>query len=133
MREQAGLQRKTGQRGLFIASYKRLEKTTLIGHNSCSGGSLRPCTLGATRVPASQAAVPPSCSTLTGADLPQAKKKSLASVCTGLLQSCPTLFNPVDCALPGFSVRGVLQARILERIGQYWLPFSSRALYFLLP
>ena len=29
---------------------------------------------GAARVPASQAAAPPSCSTLTGAELPQAKK-----------------------------------------------------------
>ena len=27
----------------------------------------------------------------------------------------------------------VLQARILECIGQYWLPYTSRALYFLLP
>ena len=32
-----------------------------------------------------------------------------------LLQSCPTLCNPVDCSLPGSSVHGVLQARILER------------------
>ena len=40
---------------------------------------------------------------------------------------------PVDCGLPGFSVRGVLQARMLESIGQYWLPCPSRALYFLLP
>ena len=31
------------------------------------------------------------------------------------------------------SERGVLQARILERIGQYWLPYPSRTLYFLLP
>ena len=37
-------------------------------------GSPCPCTLGAARVPTSQAAVPPSCSTLTGAELPQAKK-----------------------------------------------------------
>ena len=29
------------------------------------------------------------------------------------------------------SGRGVLQARILERIGQYWVPHPSRALYFL--
>ena len=36
--------------------------------------------------------------------------------------------DPVDCGLPGFSVReGVLQARILERIGQYWLPYPSVA------
>ena len=31
------------------------------------------------------------------------------------------------------SGRGVLQARRLEHIGQYWLPYPSRALYFLLP
>ena len=29
-------------------------------------------------------------------------------------QSCPTLFDPVDCSLPGSSVHGILQARILE-------------------
>ena len=31
------------------------------------------------------------------------------------------------------SGRGILQARILEHIGRYWLPYPSRALYFLLP
>ena len=62
------------------------------------------------------------------------KKKKVMSVCTGLLQSCPTLCDSVDCGLPGFSVReGVLQARILDPIGQYWLPYPSRALYLLLP
>ena len=30
------------------------------------------------------------------------------------LQSCPTLCDPMDCILPGSSVHGVLQARILE-------------------
>ena len=29
-------------------------------------------------------------------------------------QSCPTLSNPMDCSLPGFSVHGILQARVLE-------------------
>ena len=29
-------------------------------------------------------------------------------------QSCPTLCDPVGCSLPGFSVHGILQARILE-------------------
>ena len=29
-------------------------------------------------------------------------------------QSCPTRCDPVDCSLPGFSVHGILQARILE-------------------
>ena len=29
-------------------------------------------------------------------------------------QSCSTLCDPLDCSLPGFSVYGILQARILE-------------------
>ena len=29
-------------------------------------------------------------------------------------QSWPTLFNPMDCSLPGSSVHGIFQARILE-------------------
>ena len=42
-------------------------------------------------------------------------------------QSCPTLCNPVDCSLPGSSVHGILQARILEWVaisfsrGSSWL------------
>ena len=33
-------------------------------------------------------------------------------------QSCLTLWNPMDCSLPGFSVHWILYAGILE-----WLPF----------
>ena len=33
-------------------------------------------------------------------------------------KSCPTLHNPMDCSPPGFSVRGISQARILE-----WVAF----------
>ena len=29
-------------------------------------------------------------------------------------QLCPTLCKPMDCRLPGSSVRGILQARVLE-------------------
>ena len=29
-------------------------------------------------------------------------------------QLCPTLSDPMDCSLPGFSVHGILQARVLE-------------------
>ena len=36
-------------------------------------------------------------------------------------QPCPTLCNAVDCSLPGSSVHGILQARILERVAT---PFS---------
>ena len=32
-------------------------------------------------------------------------KKILASMYAGLLQSCPTLCDPLDCGLPGFSLR----------------------------
>ena len=35
-------------------------------------------------------------------------------------QSCLTLFYPMDCSPPGFSVHGIFQARILE-----WIAISS--------
>ena len=38
-------------------------------------------------------------------------------------QSCPTLCDPMDCSLPGSSVHGIFQARVLE-----WVAISfSRA------
>ena len=30
------------------------------------------------------------------------------------LQSCPTLRDPMDCSLPGSSIHGIFQARVLE-------------------
>ena len=41
-------------------------------------------------------------------------------------QSCPTLCDPVDCSLPGFSVHGILQARILEWVTISFSRGSSR-------
>ena len=38
------------------------------------------------------------------------KEKSESEV----TQSCPTLSDPMDCSLPGSSVRGIFQARVLE-------------------
>ena len=35
-------------------------------------------------------------------------------------QSCPTLCDPVDCSLPGSSLREILQARVLE-----WVAITS--------
>ena len=35
-------------------------------------------------------------------------------MCAKLLQQCPTLCDSMDCSLPGSSVRGILQAGILE-------------------
>ena len=29
-------------------------------------------------------------------------------------QSCPTLCDPMDCSLPGSSIQGIFQARVLE-------------------
>ena len=29
-------------------------------------------------------------------------------------QSCPTLLDPMDCSLPGRSIHGIFQARVLE-------------------
>ena len=29
-------------------------------------------------------------------------------------ESCPTLSDPMDCSLPGFSIHGIFQARVLE-------------------
>ena len=37
-------------------------------------------------------------------------------------QSCETLSNPKDCTLPGFSVHGIFQARILEWVA---IPFRG--------
>ena len=33
---------------------------------------------------------------------------------TEIAQLCPTLRDPMDCSLPGSSVRGIFQARVLE-------------------
>ena len=40
-------------------------------------------------------------------------------------QSCPILHDPMDCSLPGSSVHGIFQARVLE-----WgaITFSEEAL-----
>ena len=35
-------------------------------------------------------------------------------VCVLVAQSCPTLCDPMDCSLPGSSVHGISQARVLE-------------------
>ena len=44
------------------------------------------------------------------------------SVSVLVAQSCLTLCNPMDCSLPGSSVHGILQARILEWVA---MPFST--------
>ena len=36
------------------------------------------------------------------------------SVKSEVAQSCLTLRDPMDCSLPGSSIRGIFQARVLE-------------------
>ena len=45
----------------------------------------------------------------------------MCAVCTQSLQSCLTLWDPVDCCQPASSVRGILQAKVLEWVA---MPFS---------
>ena len=40
-------------------------------------------------------------------------------------QSCPTLSDPMDCSLPGSSIHGIFQARVLEWVG---IAFSEKTL-----
>ena len=40
-------------------------------------------------------------------------------------QSCPTLCDPMDYSLPGFSVHGIFQARVLE-----WVAISFNSIKF---
>ena len=46
-------------------------------------------------------------------------------------QLCPTLCDPVDCKLPGSSIHGILQARILEWVAIYVLIVVSSFLIVL--
>ena len=41
-------------------------------------------------------------------------------------QSCQTLCDPMDCSLPGFSIHGILQARILEWVAISFCRGSSQ-------
>ena len=45
-----------------------------------------------------------------------------------IAQSCPTLSDPIDCSLPGSSIHGIFQARVLE-----WgaIAFSERRDYII--
>ena len=45
-------------------------------------------------------------------------------VCVLIAQSCPTLCDPMGCSLPGFSVLGILQARIWECVA---IPFFRKS------
>ena len=46
--------------------------------------------------------------------LPKRDIMAAAAAAAKWLQSCPTLLDPMDCSLPGSSVFGIFQARVLE-------------------
>ena len=115
MPEHSELQRKTGQRALLIASYKRLKKKTDRTITSVAE---------AVRVPAHF--VPPGslqAKQLCHLDAHShwgraATEKGLASMHAESLQLCPTLCDPVDCGLKGFSVRE--RGSPGKNTGAYW-------------
>ena len=62
---------------------------------------------------------------------PMHERKSESEVA----QSCPTPSNPMDCSLPGFSVHGICQARVLKwgaiafsGLGTEWQP-NTQVMY----
>ena len=47
-------------------------------------------------------------------------------LCVLITQSCPTLYDPMNCSLPGSSVHGILQAKIQEWVVISFSRGSSR-------
>ena len=59
----------------------------------------------------------------------QTRLSDFTYVCTKSLQLCLTLCDPIDGSLPGSSVPGILQARILEEL-PFPSPFFDWVIYF---
>ena len=107
-------------------------KNTGVGSISFSRGSSRP--RDRTQVPHSGAdaltSEPPGKQQLAlSAQFSYGRKwrgteKPLDESKSEVAQSCPTLCDPMDCSLPGFSVHGIFQARILEWVA---ISFSRRS------
>ena len=47
-------------------------------------------------------------------------------MCVLVAQSCPTLCDAMDCSLPGSSIHGILQERILEWVAISFSRVSSQ-------
>ena len=56
-----------------------------------------------------------------------------AAAAAKLLQSCPTLCDPIDGSPPGSSAPGILQARILEWVAISFSNMLSRLVIAFLP
>ena len=59
------------------------------------------------------------------------KKNEAAATAAKSLQSCPTLCDPMDCSLPGSSIHGIFQARVLEWVAIAFSDFFESSLMFL--
>ena len=51
-----------------------------------------------------------------------------AATAAKLLQSCPTLCDPIDGSSPGSAIPGILQARVLEWVASFHSPTISKLL-----
>ena len=52
---------------------------------------------------------------------------------TLVTQSCSILCDPMDCSLPGSSVHGILQARILEWVAISFIQFFFELFEYVIP
>ena len=67
-----------------------------------------------------------------GSQRPTGLREHTCPVSVKLFQSCLTLGDPVDCSPPGSSVRGILQARMLEAVSMpSSLPYPGMELHLL--
>ena len=70
-------------------------------------------------------AFPPNMITLKSFFLQYTLFKKFTSLCENeVTQSCLTLWNPMGCSLPGSSIHGIFQARILQWVA---ISFSRRS------
>ena len=66
---------------------------------------------------------------LKGGMYREERKEIVLTICTlacSVTQLCLTLWNPMDCSLPGSSVHGISQARVLEWVAISFSRGSSR-------
>ena len=82
---------------LFIKADTKLKKNACVWQGDGTGSA--PQVLGSTGVPSISESWPPLC---------------LAAAAAKLLQSCPTLCDPIDGSPSGSPVLGIPQARTLE-------------------
>ena len=48
-----------------------------------------------------------------------------------IAQSCPTLSDPMDCSLPGSSVHGIFQVRVLEWVASIFSKYNDISIFIL--